>query len=192
MRQTMGPQALAEPILTKLGLAMSAEGWVTAISAIEEAVAEAPERAQSSRGPCGSGAPQNARHAVRLAIRARISGRIDQNSAVRTAPAMRRLFDPTRDNVIVEAFAMVRSCQDTSWRWILRKRPARPGSCPMGRSLNTRRAANTVRAIQVGRAENDVPGRCGAYRGRSWTTCFGRHCSSRGQLKGQVAFHSAF
>lgn len=43
MRQMVGPQALAEPILTKPGLAMNAEDWTTAISAIEEAVAEAPE-----------------------------------------------------------------------------------------------------------------------------------------------------
>lgn len=57
MRQTVGQQALAERILTKLALAMNAEDWATTISVIEETVAEAPERAQSSRGPCGSGAP---------------------------------------------------------------------------------------------------------------------------------------
>lgn len=68
----------------------------------------------------------------------------------RTAAAMRWLFDPTRDNALVEAFAMVRSCQDTSWPWIHRKRPAPPNSCPMGRSLSTTtRAANTLRAVKL-------------------------------------------
>lgn len=62
---------------------------------------------------------------------------------------MRGLFDPTRNNGLVDAFAMVRSCQDTSWPWILRKRPARPDSCPMGRSLSATRAENTVRAIKL-------------------------------------------
>lgn len=45
---------------------------------------------------------------------------------------------------------MARCCQDTSWPWILRKRPTAPSSCPMGRSLSTTtRAAKTVRAIKL-------------------------------------------
>lgn len=157
-----------------------------------EAVPEAPERAQSSRELCGSGAPQNARHAVPLAIRARISGRIDHNSAVRTAAAMRRLVDPTRDNVLVETFAMVRSCQDTSWPWILQKAGS-PKFVSYGSVAQYYyESGKHGSRDQVGRAENDIPGRCGGYRERNWTACFGRHCSSRGQLKGQVAFHSAF
>ncbi|QQO35514.1 hypothetical protein JJC00_07675 [Bradyrhizobium diazoefficiens] len=75
---------------------------------------------------------------------------IDQKSTVRTAAAMRRLFDPARDNVLAEAFAMARCCQDTSWPWILRKKPTAPSSCPMDRSRSTTtRAAKTVRAIKL-------------------------------------------
>lgn len=128
---------------------MNAEDWATALSGIENAVA-VPERAQFPRGPYGSGAPQNARHAVRVAIRARHSGCIDEKSAVRTAAAMRRLFNPTRNDVLVEAFAMARSCQDTSWPLILRKKPTPQVRGPMGRWLSTiTRAANTVRAIKL-------------------------------------------
>lgn len=112
---------------------------------------------------------------------------IDQKSAVRTAAAMRRLFGPARDNVLVEAFAMARSCQDTSWPWILRKRPT-----PPSRSLSTTpRGAKTVRAIKLVEL-NRLPGRCGAYRGRNRTAYSGPHCSSHANYKSEVAFHNAF
>lgn len=65
MRQMTGRSALAESLVAKMRLVMNAED-----SAIEEAVAVVAERAQFSRGPCGFGAPQNAQHAVRPAIRA--------------------------------------------------------------------------------------------------------------------------
>lgn len=128
---------------------MNAENWATAFSAVEEAVTAVPERAEFPRGLRGSGAPQNARHAVRLAIRARISGR-NRPICGSGGCGHARLFDPARDNVLVEAFAMARSCQDTSWPWILRKTPTPPSSCPMGRSLSTtRRAAKSVREIKL-------------------------------------------
>lgn len=86
---------------------MNAVDCATAISAIEKAVAVVPERTQFPRGPCGSGAPPNARHAVRLTIRARIS--------VRDRPKTRgsdgRGHAPTlrSGKVLVKAFAMARS-----------------------------------------------------------------------------------
>jgi hypothetical protein len=70
---------------------MNAEDWATAPSAVEEDVAA--ERVQFPRGPRGSGALQNARHAVPLAIRARIRceayrGQTEQQVPVLIAPAM--------------------------------------------------------------------------------------------------------
>ncbi|MHB0791287.1 hypothetical protein [Bradyrhizobium sp. 5.13L] len=67
---------MAEPIFAKHEAGDGCRGLgERRFSAVEEAVAAVPERVQFPRGPPGSGAPQNARHAVRLAIRARISGR---------------------------------------------------------------------------------------------------------------------
>lgn len=172
---------------------MNAENWATALSAVEEAVAAVPERAEFPRGLRGSGAPQNARHAVRLAIRARISGRDRPKISASGGCGHARLFDPARDNVLVEAFAMARSCQDTSWPWILRKRPTLPNSCPMGRSLSTtRRAAKSVREIKLvklkttsldgaeliaGETEQHVPVLIGP---------------ATANYKSEVAFHGAF
>lgn len=149
MRQMVGPQALAEPILTKPGAGNECRGLGDGDfgdrgggrggSGASSIVAWSMRiRCSTKRTTCGLACHSCANfgtHRPKL----RDSDGLGRARALRSDKGQRSC----------RRLAMVRSCQDTSWPWILRKRPARPGSCPMGRSLSATRAENTVRAIKL-------------------------------------------
>ncbi|WP_027584556.1 TlpA disulfide reductase family protein [Bradyrhizobium sp. Ai1a-2] len=90
---------LTEPIFAKLGPAMKAEDWATALSAVEEAVAVMPD--DINFRVLHADLLLHKMHDMQTGlpvIRQLVRDAIDQKSELWMAGAMRELFDPAKDN----------------------------------------------------------------------------------------------